>query len=87
MGDVQLNGQTLANWTITGFPLDNYKRVHELVLDYGIADNEIEYEKTNKEMLREGPTIFSVKFDIPLDTEEIFDTYLNPTGWGKVRNA
>lgn len=84
LGDVELNKEILSNWTITGFPLDKYKQIYELIQDYGIVNNEIEYVKTNKELLREGPTIFSGLFDIPLDEDKIFDTYLNPTGWGKV---
>lgn len=83
LGDVKLDGNALNDWTITGFPLDSYDQIYNL-LEEGQLENGIRGEKTNKEFLLEGPTIFHAKFDISANQDDIMDTYLNPNGWGKV---
>lgn len=83
LGDVKLNGRVLTNWTNTGYPLENYVQIYNLLVE-GQLENGIRREKTNKEFLHEGPTIFHGTFDISLQPDQIHDTYLNPVGWGKV---
>lgn len=85
MGDVRLDGRILTNWTNTGFPLDNYDNIYGLLAE-GKLENDIRREKTNKEFLHEGPTIFHGTFDISLEAAQFHDTYLNPVRWGKVSN-
>lgn len=86
LGDVRLEGGVLSNWTITGYPLDNYDQIVSLLLE-GQYENGVRREKTNKEFLHEGPTLFHCKFDISLNENDIRDTYLNPVGWGKVNRT
>lgn len=83
LGDVKLGGSVLRDWTITGYPLDNYDQIANL-LEEGPLANAIHRDKTKNGFLMDGPTVFRAKFDIAIDEDEIQDTYLNPTGWGKV---
>lgn len=85
LGLVSINGRSLVNWTITGYPLENYNAIQR-VIDLHIADSSLQEmsEKTpNRAYLKSGPTIFCGEFNIAAD-KEILDTYLDPTGWGKV---
>lgn len=85
LGDVRLNGAPLYNWTITGYPLDNYEDIANLLLESRVLNQyQSRCDKSNRALLREGPTVFSAKFDIALNENEIQDTYLNPIGWAKV---
>lgn len=81
IGDVKVNNQVLYDWTITGFPFDNYEKLENLIKH--IQNNPPKAtESSNKAYLRKGPTIFHGQFDITVD--KIYDTYLDTTGWGKV---
>lgn len=77
----QFNGthRELTNWTITGYPLTNYRHFVEL-LD-SIEPSTENIVSKNGKLLR-GPVIFYVDFNIKSGI--IYDTYLDPTGWGKV---
>lgn len=78
----QLDGQhqVLNNWSIVGYPLTNYAHLKEFVAN---ADDD-NVVLPDSGMLLNGPVVFSADFNIPNDN--IHDTYLNPSGWGKVRN-
>lgn len=67
----------LNNWQITGFPLDNYEHIEEML------SNAEAIQLNERGLLLEGPAVMHSSFDIP-DDQEILDTYLDPTGWGKV---
>ncbi|XP_065080927.1 beta-galactosidase-like [Ochlerotatus camptorhynchus] len=73
LGVVTLDNSELLNWTMTGFPLDDYSLLQNYIDQYtGIEDN--------------ADRLSSVKFfqgDFMIATNEIYDTYLDPTGWGK----
>lgn len=81
--DVLLNNKRVENWNITGFSFENESKLDELIsLTEQDPDvlNTIEHRTTD--ILHKGPMIFEGKFDINQD--EILDTYINPSGWGKV---
>lgn len=78
IGGVKLCNITLKAWTITGFPLDNYEQLENLLQ----ATDEYAGSDAHR-LVRKGPTIFSSQFEI--SKEVIHDTYFDPTGWGKVR--
>lgn len=85
LGLVTINGRPLVNWTMTGYPLESYNAIQR-VIDLHIADpalQEMSDKAPNRAFLKTGPTIFSGEFDITADID-ILDTYLDPTGWGKV---
>lgn len=84
LGAVKLNNVTLDDWTITGFPLDNYDKLQNMLHQTtSPQDNSLTKEKhSNKIYLRTGPTIFEGSFEITSD--KIYDTYFDSTGWGKV---
>lgn len=68
----------LSDWTMTGFELENVDNLNNLLYDVGT-----EVVTINKNgVLNEGPVLFNAKFDIT--AAELYDTYLDPTGWGKV---
>lgn len=81
LGDVTIDGATIYNWTMTGFPLDNYENIQSLI-DIQLFRNE-EIKLPYKLLLKSGPVIFYGTFEIN-STQPIYDTYLDPTGWGKV---
>lgn len=64
---------------MTGFPLTNYDHIDSFIKDANVESVHI---STNG-MLTEGPIIFNAEFQVTAD--EIFDTYLDVSGWGKVR--
>ncbi len=65
----------LSNWTITGYPFDNYAKIEEFILK---SDT---YEVPSNGILKEGPVIFHQKFF--LSEENLGDTYWDTQGWGK----
>lgn len=75
LGSVTLNGIELFNWTMTGFPFEEYSKIEEII-------EENETVRYNKNFLKAGPMLFHGEFNI--SEEHIWDTYLNPAGWGKV---
>lgn len=78
--NVTLNAQKLNNWTHTGFPLSNYTTIEKLLLK-DKPNTEVLVDRTGR--LLEGPHIFHGEFNIEND-RDIFDTYIDPKGWGKV---
>lgn len=80
MGAVTVNGIELFNWTMTGYPFEDYTKVREIIEENVMKDKKIVHHKN---LLKPGPTIFHGEFNI--SAEHIYDTYLNPSGWGKVK--
>ncbi|KAJ6640309.1 Beta-galactosidase [Pseudolycoriella hygida] len=77
IGEVRINEVPIHDWTITGFPMEKYADI-ENVIRYSDSEKvDIAYHS----YLRHGPTIFHGEFDIT--DSAICDTYLDPTGWGK----
>lgn len=75
LGTVTLNGIELFNWTMTGYPFEDYTKLQEIIDENKtIVDTEVS--------MKLGPILFYGEFNI--SEERIFDTYLNPNGWGKV---
>lgn len=73
LGPVTLDGNELLNWTMTGFPLDDYSLLSNYLNQFSGYDS----EQARQASVR----IFRGHFTIP--NEEIHDTYLDPSGWGK----
>lgn len=85
LGPVKINGQSLENWTITGFPLDDVSQIEDLIRESianDIAEHSSRISGFSSDILNAGPIIYQATFDI--DRDEILDTYVNPSGWGKV---
>lgn len=81
--DVLLNSNRIENWNITGFSFENESKLNELIsLTEQDPDVLNTIENRSTELLHNGPVIFEGNFDINQD--EIFDTWINPHGWGKV---
>ncbi|CRK91904.1 CLUMA_CG005524, isoform A [Clunio marinus] len=79
LGNVYYDTMVLVNFTITGFPLDNYVKMEELITAY--KTNPGDDLTLSAESLKAGPAVFYSEFN--LDRNQIFDTYLDSTGWGK----
>lgn len=77
IGDVSISNSTLLNWTMTGFPLDDYSKIDDVILR-----NDIDESTTSINLLRMGPAIFHGK--LVISKNELADTYINPINWGKV---
>ncbi|XP_014099969.3 beta-galactosidase [Bactrocera oleae] len=68
--------QELKNWVTTSFPLES----EQIVSISAIFKSERKADVVRKsKILRNGPVIYHGEFTI----ENLGDTYLNPTGWGK----
>lgn len=78
LGQVYYGEHVLKNWTMTGFPLDDYKKVENL---FGELKKKQGRKLSAKSFLRSGPILFHSDFNLQEDL--VFDTYLNTTGWGK----
>ncbi|XP_062536491.1 beta-galactosidase-like [Armigeres subalbatus] len=70
LGAVTLDGHELLNWTMTGFPFEDYSLLEKYIDQYSTSEDTTSSVK-----------IFHGDFDITAD--KIFDTYLDPRGWGK----
>lgn len=66
---------------MTGYPLTNSSQISDFLKD---SSTEGVYISANG-MMSKGPVIFHAVFDITND--EIYDTYLDVSGWGKVRKT
>lgn len=80
LGSVYYDSKVLLNWTMTGFPFENYEKVEELsalVRKRHSAQKHL----LAKTLLESGPTLFEAEFN--LNKDQIADTYLDPAGWGK----
>jgi beta-galactosidase len=78
LGGVYINSEKLQNWTMTGYPLDDYDSLQEVV-DYVYP---VQKDRPiSKLTTKTGFVLFYGQFDI--DKSPIHDTYIDPTGWGK----
>jgi beta-galactosidase len=69
VSNATLGGEVLEDWIITGFPLSDISRL-------GVSSND-SYIFTS-------PAFFRGTFTLPESYSEPLDTFLDPTGWGKV---
>lgn len=84
--NVTLDGNVLENWTITGFPLSDAQQIEDLIHESDRSNNHTNHRtKFDSDILTDGPVIYHGVFNIDEDNQ-IYDTYLNPFGWGKVKN-
>ncbi|XP_055616987.1 beta-galactosidase-like [Toxorhynchites rutilus septentrionalis] len=74
LGDVTLDGQQVFNWTMTSFPLDDYFSIQNYIEQYSA-------QSLTTNSTTASTVVYHGKFTI--DADEIHDTYVNPTGWGK----
>lgn len=82
-GAVVYNGIPLNMWTITGFPFISHSDIlNAIELQTGNGTH-LEDHISNQDILKASPTVFHGAFEITSDSN-ILDTYLDPTGWGKV---
>lgn len=87
LGDVKIDDKMLENWTMTGFPLSDASQIDDLIResddnDISLNDYSIQLSYINTDVLNNGPIIYHANFTV--DQATIYDTYLNPQGWGKV---
>lgn len=83
IGDVWLNHEKIENWNHTQFPFENQSKLNEFQQHTERDANVLKrIENQSTERLLFGPVIFDGIFD--LKTDEIFDTYIDARGWGKV---
>ncbi|XP_055686749.1 beta-galactosidase-like [Lutzomyia longipalpis] len=82
LGSITLDYSILFNWTITGCPLENIEdiEVHTRERSPFYRENLLR-EGATKCTVRNGPVFFRGEF--ALTPEQLMDTYLDPTGWGK----
>ncbi|XP_058467987.1 beta-galactosidase-like isoform X2 [Malaya genurostris] len=73
LGAVTIDGNEVLNWTITGFPLEDYSLLRNYLDRYSEHDADSSRHASAK--------IFYGTFF--LKTNKIYDTYIDPTGWGK----
>jgi beta-galactosidase len=80
LGRVIYGQHVLQNWTMTGYPLEDYSQIQNLISrvtnKYGPN-----YSVSSRGFIRSGPTVFHADFSLTAD--QIHDTYLDTTGWGK----
>lgn len=79
--DVFYNSMVVVNWTITGYPFDEYQKVDDLITVLKKKYGGLPRGGSTKGYLRSGPTIFYGEFN--LRPSEIADTYFDSTNWGK----
>lgn len=77
LGHVHYGDVHLENFTITGFPFDDYSQIRKLIKETNFRRAEKTFSIDN------GPVLLYAEFN--LNENDIFDTYLDPRGWGKVR--
>jgi beta-galactosidase len=81
VGSVTYNSMILLNWTMTGYPLDNYEKISDLITTLKKKYGNSQRSVSNKSYLRSGATIFHGEFT--LNSSDIGDTYVDPSNWGK----
>lgn len=86
IGEVRINDKPIFDWTITGFPMEEYADIENVIVLSRNARLDTVNNNPHKDIpyrayVRRGPTIFHGQFEISDRT--IYDTYLDTTGWGK----
>lgn len=79
LGTVSFDGKSLNDWTMTKFPLENVTAIQSMINQY--LQQPFTSTSHGRSFLRTGPTFFHGTFS--LTSDQLHDTYLNPTGWGK----
>lgn len=79
LGKVTYNGQPLTGWNMTKFPLENVSDMQKMIETY--LQQPFPSTTHGRSFVRTGPTFFHGEFNLTRD--DVKDTYLNPTGWGK----
>lgn len=80
LGNVYYDSLILLNWTMTGYPMDDYKKIEELTTSVR-KKHGTQKLASAKSHLKSGPTLFYAEFILQAD--DVADTYMDPTGWGK----
>lgn len=78
LGDVFIDDKPIHDWTITGFPMEDYTAIENVI---NFSTQQDTGNMPYSSYVRTGPTIFNGQFDISVTP--IYDTYLDTTGWGK----
>ncbi len=78
LGDVFIDNKPIYGWTITGFPLEDYTAIANVI---NLSPQPDPGYTSYSSDVRRAPTIFSGQFDITVSP--YYDTYLDTTGWGK----
>lgn len=73
VGKVRYDDVILENWKIHGLPFDNIAKIEDVIKMTPANDNL---------KIENGPILLHGEF--PLQETEIFDTYFDSSGWGKV---
>lgn len=81
LGNVFYDTIILVNWTMTGFPFEDYQKIEDLTAAVRKKYGAQQKPASAKAHLKSGPTLFYGEFT--LTDEDMADTYLDPTGWGK----
>lgn len=81
IGEVRINDVPILDWTITGFPIENYEDIERVISHSPNAAETVYRDMPYRAYIRHGPTIFHGQFEVSATT--IYDTYLDTTGWGK----
>jgi beta-galactosidase len=69
--------ESLNDWTITGFPFEDYVNVEEFS-----RQSTGDYDLSPDGILYDGPVVFHGEFEIP-ESQVTADTYWDAQGWGK----
>lgn len=81
IGEVRIDDVPIFDWTITGFPMENYADI-EMVINHSYRrENTVPSETPYRSYVRRGPTLFRGQFEI--SGSVVYDTYLDTIGWGK----
>lgn len=88
VGDVTVNNEKLELWNMTAFSFEHESKVNNLmsILPYVTQESDVtdKINNRNSDSLSNDPIIFRGEFDI--NDDEINDTYIDTTGWGKVEH-
>lgn len=68
----------LSDWTITGFPFEEYSEISEFIA----SEEGNSFELPKKGILKEGPVLFHGTLTIE-KAEDVTDTWWHVKGWGK----
>ena len=79
LGNVYFDSIVLVNWTMTGYPLDDYQKIEDLT--DAVMKKHGQRPVSGKAMVKTGPGVFHAEFN--LTDDQVADTYMDSTGWGK----
>lgn len=76
LGKIVFAYRQLTNWNMKGFSFNNYRKIEKIISKL------YDHNAKVKLSVKNGPILLHAEFD--LKPEQIHDTYINCTGWGKV---